>query len=68
MSRRRVIADRRPVRLPSPAREGAGSLSLAETTGIVREALEPLGYVPPAEFEKAYHDRQAAPVGMAVLT
>jgi putative transposase len=30
--------------------------------------LEPLGYVPPAEFEKAYHDRQAAPVGMAVLT
>jgi hypothetical protein len=30
--------------------------------------LDPLGYVPPAEFEKAYHDRQAAPVGMAVLT
>src|SRR5688572_7879561 len=30
--------------------------------------LEPLGYVPPAEFEKAYHDRQAAPVGIAVLT
>jgi putative transposase len=30
--------------------------------------LEPLGYVPPAEFEKAYHDRQAAPVGVAVLT
>ncbi len=30
--------------------------------------LEPLGYVPPVEFEKAYHDRQAAPVGMAVLT
>jgi len=30
--------------------------------------LEPLGYVPPAEFEKAYHDRQAAPVGLAVLT
>src|SRR5256885_4056038 len=29
--------------------------------------LEPLGYVPPAEFEKAYHDRQAAPVGMAGL-
>jgi putative transposase len=29
---------------------------------------EPLGYVPPAEFEEAYHDRQAAPVGMAVLT
>jgi transposase InsO family protein len=30
--------------------------------------LEPLGYVPPAEFEKAYHDRQATPVGLAVLT
>ena len=30
--------------------------------------LEPLGYAPPAEFEKGYHDRQAAPVGMAVLT
>jgi transposase InsO family protein len=30
--------------------------------------LEPLGYVPPAEFEQAYHDRQVAPVGMAVLT
>jgi transposase InsO family protein len=27
-----------------------------------------LGYVPPAEFEQAYHDRQAAPVGVAVLT
>jgi len=30
--------------------------------------LEPLRYVPPAELETAYHDRQAAPVGMAVLT
>ena len=30
--------------------------------------LEPLGYVPPAEFEQAYHDRQAAPAGMGVLT
>lgn len=30
--------------------------------------LEPLGYVPPAEFEEAYHDRQAASAGMAVLT
>ena len=30
--------------------------------------LEPLGYMPPAEFEQAYHDRQAAPAGMAVLT
>ena len=30
--------------------------------------LEPLGYVPPAEFEQAYHDRQAAPAGVEVLT
>jgi transposase InsO family protein len=30
--------------------------------------LEPLGYMPPAEFEQAYHDRQTAPAGMAVLT
>jgi putative transposase len=29
--------------------------------------LEPLGYVPPAEFEQAYHDRQATAVGTAVL-
>jgi putative transposase len=28
----------------------------------------PLGYVPPAEFEQAYHDRQAAPASLAVLT
>jgi transposase InsO family protein len=27
-----------------------------------------LGYVPPAEFEQAYHDCQAAPAGRAVLT
>jgi putative transposase len=33
-----------------------------------KRRLEPLGYVPPVEFEWAYHDRQAAPVGMAVLT
>jgi putative transposase len=30
--------------------------------------LEPLGYMPPAEFEHAYHDRQTAPAGLAVLT
>ena len=30
--------------------------------------LEPLGYVQPAEFEKAYHDRHATPVSMAFLT
>ena len=30
--------------------------------------LEPLGYVPPAEFEEAYYDRQTAQAEMAVLT
>ena len=30
--------------------------------------LTPLGYMPPAEFEQAYHDRQTAPAGWAVLT
>jgi putative transposase len=30
--------------------------------------LEPIGYVPPAEFEQAYQDRQTAPAGLAVLT
>ena len=30
--------------------------------------LNPLGYMPPAEFEQAYHDRQTAPAGWAVLT
>jgi transposase InsO family protein len=29
--------------------------------------LEPLGYVPPAEFEQAYYDRQTAPAELAVL-
>jgi transposase InsO family protein len=33
-----------------------------------RRLLAPLGYVPPAEFEQAYYDRQAAPGAMAVLT
>jgi putative transposase len=33
-----------------------------------RRLLEPLGYVPPAEFERAYYDRQAAPGAVAVLT
>ena len=32
-----------------------------------RRLLEPLGYVPPAEFEQAYYDRQAASGAMAVL-
>ena len=30
--------------------------------------LEPLGYVPPAEFEEAYYDRQTAPAEPAVVT
>ena len=33
-----------------------------------RRLLEPLGYVPPAEFEQVYHDRQTALADMAVLT
>jgi putative transposase len=32
-----------------------------------RRLLEPLGYVPPAEFEQAYYDRQAARDAVAVL-
>jgi putative transposase len=30
--------------------------------------LEPIGYLPPAEFEEAYYRRQAAPVELAALT
>ena len=49
---------------------GAGLRRLADVTEHDSKngsrLLEPLGYVPPAEFEKAYHDRQAPPVGMAV--
>ena len=33
-----------------------------------RRLLEPLGYVPPAEFEQAYYDRHAARDAVAVLT
>jgi hypothetical protein len=33
-----------------------------------RRLLEPLGYVPLAEFEQAYQDRQTTPAGLAVLT
>src|SRR5687767_1089867 len=33
-----------------------------------RRLLVPLGYVPPAEFEQAYYDRQAARDAVAVLT
>jgi putative transposase len=34
----------------------------------VHRLLEPLGYVPPAEFEQAFYDRQAAPAELAALT
>ena len=30
--------------------------------------LEPLGYVPPAEFEVQYHESLTTPVGEAALT
>ena len=33
-----------------------------------RRLLEPLGYMPPAEFEQAYYDRQDARDAVAVLT
>ena len=32
-----------------------------------RRLLKLLGYVPPAEFEQAYYDRQAAPGAMAIF-
>ena len=33
-----------------------------------RRLLEPLGYVPPEEFEQAHHNRQTALAELAVLT
>lgn len=33
-----------------------------------RRLLEPLGYVPPDEFEQAYYNRQAASADLAILT
>lgn len=33
-----------------------------------RRLLEPLGYVPPDEFERAYYNRQAADAELAILT
>jgi len=33
-----------------------------------RRLLEPLGYVPPAEYEAAYYRRQDAPAALATLT
>jgi len=61
--RRSIVADRGRGSRASSSRRSSG----ARGTTAAR-LLEPLGYVPPAEFEKAYHDRQAAPVGLAVLT
>lgn len=34
----------------------------------VHRLLEPLGYVPPAEFEEACYGRQTAPAELAALT
>jgi transposase InsO family protein len=33
-----------------------------------RRLLEPIGYVPPAEFEEAYHQQQAKPPAGLALT
>ena len=33
-----------------------------------RRLLAPLGYVPPAEFERAYYARQTAPAELVALT
>ncbi|RLC67896.1 MAG: hypothetical protein DRH97_04245, partial [Chloroflexi bacterium] len=33
-----------------------------------RRLLEPVGYIPPAEFEELYYQRQEAPVMVAGLT
>jgi putative transposase len=53
-------------------RKGLEDVEFATLEGVAwynhQRLLEPLGYVPPAEFEQAYHDRQAAPGGVAVLT
>src|SRR5512132_2543310 len=50
--------------------KGLEDVEFATLEGVAwyngRRLLGPLGYVLPAEFEQAYHDRQAAPVGMAV--
>jgi putative transposase len=52
--------------------KGSRTSSSRRSRGVAwynsKRVLEPLGYVPPAEFEKAYRDRQTAPASMAVLT
>ena len=47
----------------SSSRPSSGLPGITAVAGSNRSA-----YVSPAEFEKACHDRQAASVGMAVLT
>ena len=63
-----------------PVVSGDRLLSMLSIRDLMRVAIEERGaeieyvkeylyqVVPRAEFEKAYRDRQAAPVGMAVLT
>lgn len=36
--------------------------------GAWRPLLEPIGYVPPVEFEEAYYRRQLAPAKLVTLT
>jgi hypothetical protein len=55
-------------RLRSAARATLYDNALAETVIGLFRLLAPLGYVPPAAFQQAYHDRQAAPACLAVLT
>ena len=53
-------------------REGLEDVEFATLEWVAwynrRRLLERLGYMPPAEFEQAFHDRQAAPAELAVLT
>jgi hypothetical protein len=53
-------------------RKGLEDVEFTALEGVVRynrrRLLEPLGHVPPAEFEQAYHDRQTTLADMAVLT
>jgi putative transposase len=51
---------------------GLDDVELATLTWVAwynaHRLLEPLGYVPPAEFEQAFHERQARTVQQVVLT
>jgi putative transposase len=52
--------------------EGLDDVELATLTWVAwynaHRLLEPLGYVPPAEFEQAFHERQARTAQQMVLT